>query len=80
MKSMVPGATNFSREQKLYESRKREWLREHGGEFALIKGNEVLGFFAEYEDALRSGLKQFGFTAPFFIKQVCAQEPVFTIY
>lgn len=80
MKSMVPAAENFAREQKLYENRKRQWLNEHAGEFVLIKGDQLVGFYPEYEDALRVGLKQFGLRVSFFIKQVCAQEPVFTIY
>jgi hypothetical protein len=80
IESMVPTADDFACEQKLYEKHKQQWVQQHAGDFVLIKGDKLVGFYPDYEDALREGLKEFGVTVPFFIKQVCAQEPVFTIY
>ncbi len=42
-----PRAASLRREQAVYEARGPRWLREHEGEHALIKGDEVLGFFRD---------------------------------
>ena len=70
----------FEAEQRVYDTSKSKWLQEHSGEFAVIKGEQLIGFYPDYESAFRGGLQQFGLASSFFIKQVCDQEPVFTIY
>ncbi len=63
-----------------YESNKAEWLHTHQGEFALVAGNDLAGFFPSYERALEAGLRKFGVNREFLIKQVVEHEPVFVIY
>ncbi len=48
------------------------------GEFVLIKGRDVLGFYPNREEALDAGYDQLG-TGPFLIKQILADEPVYNL-
>jgi hypothetical protein len=50
-------------------------LKEHEGQFALIHGSEVVGFFSTYEDAIKIGYDKFGLD-PFLVKQVNTLEQV----
>src|SRR5271155_2256341 len=58
-----------------YKGRLPEMASEHEGEFVLIKGNEVVGFYPDDSSALREGRRRFGFV-PFLVKQVKAHERV----
>ena len=66
-------------ELRLFEQHKQEWLQSHTGEFVVISCQTVAGFYADYELALRAGLLRFGLR-DFLIKQVLAEEPVYSIY
>jgi hypothetical protein len=61
-------------EIQTYKSRLPELLKEEG-KFMVIRGEEVLGTFVAYEDALK-----FGYAAcqlePFLVKGILAIEPV----
>jgi hypothetical protein len=70
-----PRAASLRREQAVYEAQQRRWLRGHEGEHVLIKGDEVLGFFATRDEALVVGYARFG-VVPLFVKQVVAAEPI----
>ena len=48
------------------------------GQFVLIKGPDILGFFPRYEVALKAGYEQFG-AGPFLIKQVLRHEPIYQV-
>ena len=50
-------------------------LKEHEGKYVLINGDEIVGFFAAYEDAIQAGYQRFKLE-PFFVKQVNATEKV----
>ena len=45
------------------------------GKFVVIKDQEILDFFAAYEDALRQGLKKYG-NVPFLIKEISRFERI----
>ena len=66
-------------ELSVFEQHKREWLRSNPGEFVVITGTRVTGFYADYESAFRAGLSA-GITGSFLVKQVWAEEPVYLIY
>ena len=66
-------------ELRSYRVNKREWLQAHLGEFVVISGTTVAGFYPDYEAAFRAGLRRFG-AKDFLIKQICSQEPVYFIY
>ena len=63
-----------------YELHRREWAQQHSGEFVLLFGDHPPSFHPDYESALRAGLKRFGVSTTFLIKQVFTEEPVFYIY
>jgi hypothetical protein len=50
-------------------------LKEHEGKFVLIHGDEVVDFFAAYEDAIKAGYQKFSLE-PFLVKQINAIETV----
>lgn len=65
----------LTRELATYEARKAEFLATHPGEFVLIHGDEVVGFWANEDDALEVGYSRFGLV-PLLLKQVVEKEPV----
>jgi len=52
-----------------------ELLRQHEGQFVLIKGNVVAGFFADESSALREGYRRFGIVS-FLVRRITASESV----
>lgn len=44
-------------------------LTSHEGKFVLIKGDEIVDYFASYEDAIKAGYQKFSLE-PFLVKQV----------
>jgi hypothetical protein len=61
-----------------YRARLSEMVKEHEGEFALIKLTEIVGFFPDESSAVREGHSRFGIS-PFLIKQITASEHVIYI-
>jgi hypothetical protein len=57
-------------EMKTYEDNVEKWA-ENTGRFVLIHGEEVVDFFAAYEDALKAGYQKYGLK-PFLVKQINA--------
>jgi hypothetical protein len=57
-------------ELKTYEANVDKWA-DHTGKFILIHGEEVVDFFAAYEDAIKAGYQKFGLK-PFLVKQINA--------
>jgi hypothetical protein len=64
-------------ELEVYESHLPGWL-DREGEYVLIKGREVIGFFPTRDDALMTGYTRFGFV-PFFVKQILEVEPIYNV-
>ena len=48
-------------------------LKPEAGRFVLIHGDEVVGTFSAYDDALKAGYTKFGLD-PFLVKQIEAVE------
>lgn len=44
-------------------------LKDKQGKYAVVSGDNVFGFFNDYEDALAAAYKEFGLK-PFLVKQV----------
>lgn len=63
-------------EQELatYKNRLAE-MNEHQGKYVLIHGDQVVDFFAAYEDAIKAGYQQFKLE-PFLVKQINTTEQV----
>ena len=52
--------TRLAEEIATYRARLSEMAKEHEGEFALIKGTEIVRFFPDDLSALREGQRRFG--------------------
>jgi hypothetical protein len=65
----------LAEERATYRDRLPELMREHEGQFVLIKGQNVVGVFCDRSAALREGYRRFGIV-PFLVRQVTASEPV----
>ena len=64
--------TELQRELDTYAKSVNDWP-EHTGKFVLIKGDDVVGFYSTYEDAITEGYRRFQLT-PFLVKQVSMIE------
>ena len=60
--------TTLEREIKTYERNFSELLTKQG-KYVLIHGEDVIGTFDSYEDALKSGYEHFALD-PFLVKQI----------
>ena len=54
-----------------YEEQRAKLVDEHGGEFVLIKGRNLCGFFNTEIDAIKAGYEKFG-AEPFLVR-VCTE-------
>ncbi|MBU0760928.1 MAG: hypothetical protein KJ600_05230 [Nanoarchaeota archaeon] len=59
----------LAEEIETYEKHKSELLKEHSGEYVLIRGNEVVNTFESQKDAIKIGIEKFGNT-PFLVKKI----------
>lgn len=53
----------------------KETLLADEGKFAVISGRELIGVFASYEDALKTGYDR-AKLAPFLVKKIAAIDPI----
>jgi hypothetical protein len=56
-------------EQEFFESQLHHLLEEHRGEFVLIKGKTIIGFYQDSKSAYNAGREMFGLQ-PFFLAPV----------
>jgi hypothetical protein len=81
MEASMFGATNpLARELAFYEVHKPEWLLYHENQFAVVAGDDVAGFYNDYESAWDAGARKFGLQANFLIKQICQHEAIYSLY
>ena len=66
--------TALAEEIATYRNRLPELLREHDGQFVLIKGTEIAGIFPDRSTALREGYRRFGIV-PLLVRQITASDP-----
>jgi hypothetical protein len=67
-------------ELEIFTLHKQEWVKSNLGDFVVIAGTTVAGFFPDYELAFRAGLQQVRRGENFLVKQIWAEEPVYLIY
>ena len=65
---------SLKREMAVYKNKIKEWEGREG-EFVLIKGEDVCGFFSSYDDALKNGYEKFQLKQ-FLVKQVSGIEDI----
>jgi hypothetical protein len=76
----MKSATPLQTELKVFEEHHEEWVQSHLGKFVVIQDRSVVnGFFDEYEEAFRAGIKQFGVERNFLIKQIWKTQPVYFV-
>lgn len=63
----------IEQERRFFKAHCEEWSEFHKGEYALVKGEELIGFFAEETDALAEGARRFG-TENFLVRRVGGAE------
>ena len=56
-------------EARTFNDNVEAWSAKHGGEFVLLRGTTLIGFFPTYEKALEAGYERFGL-APFFVREI----------
>jgi hypothetical protein len=66
-------------EEEFFEEHRAEWLRDHEGELALVKGRKLYGFYASLEEAFQAGLREIGYQ-DMLIKDVLKEDPVSFLY
>jgi len=72
--------SNLENEFSFFEMHRKQWAKQHEGQFVLVFNGEEAGFYEDYESAYRAGIHRFGSKREFLVQQVCATEPVFFIY
>lgn len=80
MKIPMPLDDPLKQELKLYHGQKKSWLDSHLNQYVVIGGEQVAGFYPDYESAFRAAIREFGIKRQFLIKQICAAEPVYVVY
>ena len=60
-----------------FDSKKSEWLKHYENQFALVKGQQLLGTFPNQKEAVEAGLTRLG-NVPFLVRQVLQSEPIAT--
>ena len=67
----------LAEEVRTYETHLSEWL-DREGQFVLIKGHEVVGFYASRDEALEAGYERFR-AGPFLAKRILRHETVYHV-
>ena len=61
-------------ELQTFEKKRKYLEREHNGKFVLIRADEIIGTYDDFEKAADEGVRQFG-RKPFLIRRV-GEEPL----
>ena len=67
----------LAEEVRTYESHLPVWL-DREGQFVLIKGRDVLGFYPRYEQAMEAAYDQLG-NVDFLVKQIAQYERIYNL-
>jgi hypothetical protein len=76
----VSKAEPLRNEITLFESKRQQWLSSYRDQFVVIAGEQIAGFFPDFEEAFKAGVQAFGITRPFLVKQVCVTDPVYPVF
>jgi hypothetical protein len=67
-------------ELQVYALHKKEWLKGYPGRYVVIRGEQVLNFFPNFEEAYSAGASAWGINTDFLVKQIVEHEPVFFVF
>jgi hypothetical protein len=79
-KSTAETATDsfpLAEEVRTFDAHLAGWA-DREGQFVLIKGSDILGFYSSYDEALAAGYDRLG-DGPFLVKQIILHEPVYQL-
>ena len=71
--------SRLNAEFQIFESRRKEWLQDHEGQYVVMYNGRVAGFFDEYADGLRAGITNFGVSSEFLVQRVRDEDPLLVI-
>ena len=60
-------------EAKSFEARRAELLKDHAGQFAVVKGETLFGTFTTFTEAFEAGVRQYGVT-PFMVREITSED------
>lgn len=63
----------LDKELEYFESIRSELLESSKGQFALIKGNKLIGTFESEAEAYKTGIEKLG-NVPFLIKEIVSED------
>jgi hypothetical protein len=73
-------AAPFEKELEVFEKHRTEWSRDHHGKYVVIQDSRALDeFFEAYDEAFRAGLREFGVSRNFLVKQIWVKEPIYFV-
>ncbi len=67
----------LTEELKTFETNLSGWDGREG-QWVLIKGRDVVGFYPNYDQALECGYQRFD-AGPFLVKQIFRSEPIYQV-
>src|SRR5262249_683214 len=74
---IIPDSFPLAEEVRTYEAHLPGWA-DREGQFVLIKGRKILGFYPSEEDALEAGYQQV-VAGPFLAKKILRYEPIYQV-
>lgn len=73
---MSTGMERLSSELSYFDANRKAWVQEgHEGEWAVVHGASLIGFFHSLEDGFREGARRFG-KADFLVKEVTLEDRI----
>lgn len=76
----MPNETSLKEELRLFDQHRQEWVRSNPGDFVVVVGSKLVGFYPDYESAFRSGLSVAGLGKSFLVRQVWAEDPAYLLF
>jgi len=70
---------SLQEEIHVFEQHKENWLRSNLGDFVVVFGAKVVGFYSDYESAFKAGLKAAGLGNKFLVKQITVEDPIYML-
>ncbi len=64
---------------RFFEANRTIWATSHPHKYVVIHGEQLIGFYDDFESALEAGLRTFEM-GHFLVKQVFDKEPVYAIF
>lgn len=73
-------ADELKQELAYFERMRELWRIIHEGEFAVVYGEHLLGFFPDWDQAVRHAIQNVPQATAILVKQVLEFDPVYMIF